>query len=215
MLRSLIIGSVLAVSACGSQGSPTTPSANIVEVSGTPNPALQTATMVHFTFTGDVPTSSMQRWDFGDGATVTNTGSPGVDVSHVYDTPGMFTVRLTITNSGRTQATKETTITVKTLTGLWKVSINPTSFGLNGALYDFVQSGATFTGRFLSPPGGTVAGVVRNVDPHVTFMHNAIIGSTPSGWTFTLANGNPSADILQGVFNGLGFTNTPMELTRQ
>jgi hypothetical protein len=30
-----------------------------------------------------------------------------------------------------------------------------------------------------------------------------------------LMNGNPSADILQGVFNGLGFTNTPMTLTRQ
>jgi hypothetical protein len=50
---------------------------------------------VSFTDASSVPGASAWRWDFGDGA-VSNERNP----VHVYESPGSFDVRLTVTGSG-------------------------------------------------------------------------------------------------------------------
>jgi|GEM_PF-1167947 len=49
-------------------------------------------------------------WDFGDGSTESNTGSPGA-ITHEYDEPGTYTVILTLYNEcGQTQVTRVVTV---------------------------------------------------------------------------------------------------------
>ena len=48
-------------------------------------------------------------WDFGDGETLTTTGS---QVTHYYDTAGVYTVTLTITNSCGNTGTYSNNVTV-------------------------------------------------------------------------------------------------------
>jgi hypothetical protein len=111
---------------CLSCSSSTGPTASVIitEVSAFPDPALQTATTLHYGFTGEVPGrvggSSTRVWDFGDGTTGTERGGEMTEgVGHVYNSPGVFTIRLTITTSEGGRASKEGTLTVKTLTGRW------------------------------------------------------------------------------------------------
>ncbi len=145
-------------------------------------------------------------WEFGDGTsqtvTVIDNGGPPTDVTHVYASTGTFTVRLTITNYQGTQTTGQTSITVKNLTGRWRL-------GTTANFYDFVQSGNTFTGTFSGAPPRTITGIIQSSNPPVSFTETFVSGGTTIVNTYT-SHQNVGADTITGVLN-----NTTTALTRQ
>jgi PKD repeat protein len=96
----------LGLSIIAAMASVSAPSASFT--ASTPNPAAHS--LVLFT---DTSSGSPTRWswDFGDGGTSTEQNS-----SHVYTSPGSFTVHLTATNaSGPSSATMNVTVTAETV----------------------------------------------------------------------------------------------------
>ena len=187
-----------------------TPAPIITSVSASPDLALQGATTVRYFFGGEVAgkenTSWKQLWEFGDGnsqtVTVIDNGGPIPDVTHVYSGAGTFTVRLTITNHQGTQTTGQTSITVKNLTGRWRL-------GTTANFYDFVQSGSTFTGTFSAAPPRTITGIIQSSNPPISFTETFVSGGTTIVNTYT-SHQNVGADTITGVLN-----NTTTALTRQ
>jgi hypothetical protein len=187
-----------------------TPAPIITSVSASPDLALQVATTVRYFFGGEVAgkenTSWKQLWEFGDGTsqtvTVIDNGGPLPDVTHVYTGAGTFTVRLTVTNHQGTQATGQTSITVKNLTGRWRL-------GTTANFYDFVQSGNTFTGTFSGAPPRTITGIIQSSNPPISFTETFVSGGTTTVNTYT-SHQNVGGDTITGVLN-----NTTTALTRQ
>ena len=186
------------------------PAPIITSVFAFPEPALLGATTVRYGFSGEVSgktnTKWTQFWEFGDGTnqtvTVIDNGGPPTDVLHVYASTGTFTVRLTITNYQGTQTTGQTSITVKNLTGRWRL-------GTTANFYDFVQSGNTFTGTFSGAPPRTITGIIQSSDPPVSFTETFVTGGTTVVNTYR-SHQNISADVITGFLNG-----TTTNLTRQ
>ncbi|AOT03012.1 PKD domain-containing protein [Arthrobacter sp. U41] len=151
---------------------------------GTPPPPGDTAPVASFTASptsGTVPLTvnftdtstgspTSWAWDFGDGGTAT-TQNP----SHVYDTAGSYTAKLTATNSaGATSSTKT-------------ITVNPasTSPGIN-ARSSTTAFSATATGTVsLAAPAGRTAGDVLVAS--FTADKNPTV-AVPAGWT-AIVNG--------------------------
>jgi len=94
-------------------------------------------------------------WDFGDG----QKGFAGQNVTHVFDTAGVFTVVVTIRNAGGASATSNGTVTARSLTGTWG-DVDPL------VRFELTQSGSSLSGRRLAGGGyvrvGSVSGTVTN-----------------------------------------------------
>jgi PKD repeat protein len=200
--------------ACAGVGGSSSPPV-ITEVMASPNPALQLGSTVDFDFTGEVEgktgTSWTQTWETGDGTTKNvsiRDGDPHPRVTHVYTSPGTFTVRLTITNYENKSTSRDTTITVKNLTGRWAV-------GATGTFVDLVQSGTTLTGTFSAAPGSTISGALQQSHPRVMFTATHTVSGQPIATTFTSNDFSQAGDVIIGVLNGGGFTNTAAQLRRQ
>jgi PKD repeat protein len=205
---------ILMQAACGGLGGSSSPPV-ITEVSASPNPALQLASTVDFNFTGEVEgktgTSWTQTWETGDGTTRNvsiRDGDAPARVTHVYTSPGVFTVRLTVTNHENESTSRDTTITVKNLTGRWAV-------GATGTFVDLVQSGTTLTGTFSAAPGSTISGALQQSHPRVMFTASHTVNGQPVATTFTSNDFSQAGDVIIGVLNGAGFNNTAAQLRRQ
>lgn len=82
---------------------------------------------------------TINKWDFGDGQK-----ESGVNPVHVYDTPGIYTVRLTSTNAEGKTSVDSVKIEV---TGNSSISSIPASFSPNG---DGINDILTFKSKFIA-----------------------------------------------------------------
>ena len=166
LLTSVLI--VLAASACtsssGSSGSPAGPSvatpappgptpnrAPVIDtVTASPPVGLQASTTVTFSANAsDADGDPLQyQWTFGDGGTASDQ-----TVSHLYQTGGPMTVSVAVSDT-KTTTTKETSISIVNLSGVWWSPDPCGSAGsgsvpcasLQGYYFTLSQTGATITG---------------------------------------------------------------------
>jgi hypothetical protein len=147
-------------------------------------------------------------WDFGDGATSTQQ-SP----THVYNSAGSFTAKLTV-NDGKASATSQTTVVVKSLSGVWRATVVGSVFGEITDTFTLTQSGQSVSGSAVSTagPASTVTGgSIKATSPRVTFT------VTTTGFVPFVFTGDPAPDVntIVGVYNGSGYSNTSVTMTRQ
>ncbi len=150
-------------------------------------------------------------WDFGDGGTAT-----GTTATHVFNSGGTFTVRLTVSD-GKASASTTTTATVTTLNGAW-YSTSTAWAGLVGDTYTLSQNGANVTGSnsYVSSGQNTTGSV--SVPLHVTLTVNYGYFN----YTFT-ATVSSDLRTMTGTVSGTylispylyTLTNVPMTLTKQ
>lgn len=183
---------------CGSPASPTPPSPPVTptppagrntppvlsKVTASPSSGLKAASTIAFSAqASDAENDALTyAWEFGDGASATSLAP-----THVYDTEGIFTVKLTVSD-GTAAASDQATVTIKNLTGLWSTrscSIDYPSLCSNNYMryFSLTQSGSTvsgteFTESFGAQPGGNfptpgtvinpLSGSVSTTSPQVT-----------------------------------------------
>jgi PKD repeat protein len=174
---------------------------SIDSISASPSTGLQSATQIRFSAAG-VGSGSSLSWDFGDGSTSSDRAP-----THVYNTTGTFSVKCTVSGSSVT-----TSVTIKSLTGTWQGNlIDP----VQGAILEtlvFTQSGPSISGTMSDVYGpGTLDGTVSTTAPLVR-VTIAQQGFNPFNYT---ADPNAEVNMLNGVVNGSGFNNAPLNLTRR
>jgi PKD domain-containing protein len=212
--RRVVVAGMIGLTGMACKGSPSSPGPVVSAVSAFPNVGLQGATTITYLYSGETSgttsgSDARALWDFGDGATATvvvatsaaSAASPPGFATHVYNTAGTFTVRVTVTDSANKSASNQTTVTVKSMSGRW-------TLGTTSGSYDLTQTGTVIAGTFNAPATArTVSGTVKAASPIVTFTDSI-------GLTFS---GDPSADIntVTGVLNGGGLQNQPAGITRQ
>ena len=157
----------------------------VTAVSAVPNLGLQAATVIQFSAEAPDPDNDplTYAWDFGDSSTGT-----GASQTHVYNTSGTFTVRVTSTDSKQATASSQTTVTIKSLTGRWGcfTCSTPTT-----VYYQLTQTGATVTGTYFFPDIQlAVTGRVQTASPQISLAYTC----TGQGCPFSFA-GNPGADF--------------------
>jgi hypothetical protein len=156
MQRMLVLAAAaILVSACGGGSKPSAPTnpspgpsvpqnrAPSVTATGSPAFGIDSLTQFVFRANGSDPDGDpvTYRWTLSDGSS-----GDGMEILRVY--VGGGTVNATVTASdGRMSATAQTSITVGSMTGKWR--LNPTLYP--GWLWDFnlKQTGATITGTFV------------------------------------------------------------------
>ena len=187
----------------------------VAGVTASPSTALQNATSVSFSVQANDPDGDplTYSWDFGDGASAT-----GQTATHVYTTSGSFTVKATARDE-KNSSNGQTTVTVRDLSGAWAATTVGSVFGDITEVYALTQTGTSVAGSVSAaagasgtfPAGSVSSGSLRDGSPRVTFTV-AHTGFTP--YTFT---GNPDPDVntLVGVFNGSGYSNQPVTVTRR
>lgn len=182
----------------------------ITGIVGSPATGLQSSTPIAFSAAANDESGDplSYAWEFGDGGTSTE-----VAPAHVYNAAGTFTVRLTVSDS-RSSAERETTVTVKSLSGTWTGQDTQFNYAESFAL---TQSGATVTGTLSALPAdagccGSVSGAVSTGSPRVSLT--VVINGRNVTFTFS---GEPGLDgnTLIGFYNGAGYVNLPIALTRR
>jgi hypothetical protein len=141
-------GAGIAVATSGGSDAATPPAPpSISGVSASPAIGLQSATSFAFTASVSAQGSPAYTWDFGDGSTA---NSPSA--AHTYQNSGTYVVRLTVSNGSQSD-TRDTSITVRSVTGRWAGTWRCTEpdavcqGGLDVAVsMDVVQSGAGISG---------------------------------------------------------------------
>jgi PKD repeat protein len=182
---------------------------------------VQAASTITFTAQATDPENAAltYTWDFGDGS----AGS-GQSTTHVYASSGTFTARVTV-NDGQASGSSQTTVTIKSLTGVWRSA----PFLALGVVGDwtatFSQSGTALTGTFspTAPPErfagavGTLSdGRVTTTSPRIVFtvtVRTPAFELLPSVYT---CDPGSTADTLACILDfASGVSNVPVTLTRQ
>jgi len=188
---------------------------SVGSVTASPTTALQNATSISFSVQANDPDGDAltYSWDFGDGASAT-----GQTATHLYTTSGSFTVRATARDE-KSSADGQTTVTVRNLSGTWAATTIGSVFGDITEVYTLSQTGTSVAGSVsatsgasgIFPTGPVSNGSVRDTSPRITFTVTHT-GFVP--YTFT---GDPGPDVntLVGVFNGSGYSNQPVTVTRR
>ena len=111
------------------------------------------ATTLTFSASGSDPDGDAltYNWQFGDGGSAT-----GQTATHIYQRAGTFTVAMTVTDGRGGSGSASTTVTARSLTGLWKSEAR-------GWNYELEQSGGTLGGRVLG-----FRNVIYSPDPALT-----------------------------------------------
>jgi hypothetical protein len=140
------------------------------------------------------PLTADYQWDFGDPKTQFNTMT-GFNASHVYDTPGTYTIKLTVTNQdgGVASATQQVTIAASTRTQFYVDSVHGSdnNAGTENAPFQSFAKAVTMIGNnteILFHAGekfDVLTGVEINAE-------NVVIGSYGSG-------ANPVLNRIKGV----------------
>ena len=150
-------------------------------------------------------------WDFGDGTT--GTGSP---VTHVFDSPGMFMVTLTVSD-GEREATTTGSVTVNPdLSDTWTGTA-----GGDDVTLMIRQDKEFFDGPFVfRNPGGSFPGVIR--DGHIDGSNNYVCPCDVTipfdfdafGTTTCDGNVNASVTTISCTMTGLGFGGEVLTVNR-
>ena len=188
---------------------------SIGSVTASPTVALQNVSSVSFSVQATDPDGDAltYSWDFGDGASAT-----GQTATHLYTTSGTFTVKATARDA-KGSSDGQTTVTVRNLSGTWSATTVGSVFGDITETYTLSQSGTSVAGSVSAttgasgtfPAGPVSNGSLRDASPRVTFT---VTHTNFNPYTFT---GDPGPDVntLVGVFNGSGYSNQPVTVTRR
>lgn len=149
--------------------------------------------------------------EFGDGATATIPMPPGPDIlqrtQHVYQAPGTYRARATLTDAWDRSASAEGTVTIKTLTGRWNV-------GSTGSFFSLTQNGTSIGGSFTAASGqgsGVVSGVAN-----AQGLGTITLTVAPVAGPATTFRGSPdrNGDVIAGQLT-VGSATTNVQLVRQ
>jgi hypothetical protein len=173
-------------------------------VTATPATGLMAGTAIAFAaaVNDDDGDSLTYTWDFNDGSSPSGGASP----THVYNTANTFTAKVTVSD-GRREVSGTTPVTIKTLAGTWRGTLNGTP-----ETFVFTQSAGTVGGTFSDAFGsGTLAGTVTTTAPRIR------VTMTQPSFPAIVYTADSTTDVntLNGVVNGGSFVGTPMTLTRQ
>jgi PKD repeat protein len=179
-------------------------SVSVQDITATPAIGLMAATTIQFEANVQGTPSTFQ-WSFGDGAT-----GNGASVSHVYQATGVFTARLTATDGDGNTSTKETTVTIKSLTGRWSCLGCPTP---TVNVYTLTQSGSSFSGTYLAYPTNDVlpvGGNVKSTSPMVTFTFMCPPNPGANSVCGGVISGDPDAAVDRLIVTYTPFGGTPL-----
>jgi PKD domain-containing protein len=141
---------------------------------------------------GGVPPYTV-TWAFGDGA-----AGAGSIATHVYPAPGTFTATATVADSRGVSAQATTTVSVRSVTGQWKIRFNN---GLGDEAVDLVQAGAAITATVNDTNNlfglGAGAGTVSN--PRAIAVNLTFGAGTPTAFAASLIG---SVDATVTEWNG-------------
>lgn len=153
------------------------------------------------------PCGHKQTYDWGDGVVVSFDGrcgsgqTPPTDQinGHVYQTAGTFTIRMTIADDLNREATAETSVTVKSMSGRW-------SLGATGNFYDLVQIAETLQGTFTTASGAGSGSVSGSITPEKPGIPNLLLrvlapssGSPSTYSSTTLLQAGPARDTVDAL----------------
>lgn len=135
-------------------------------------------------------------WNFGDG---TGPGA-GTGTSHVFNSPGTFTVIATVTDASGQIARDQATVSVKSVTGTWDVAV--TSGGVSNHALNLTQTQSQVLanlslaaatqvrsgiGSVSNPRGMVVAGLeVQQAGTTVSYTYNGVFDGAINKWEGTL-----------------------------
>jgi PKD domain-containing protein/PEGA domain-containing protein len=164
-------------------------------VIASPAVGLQSGTAIAFASQGASVESGQPleySWEFGDGITAS-----GALVTHVYETSGTFTARLTVTAGKKSATVVSSPVTIRSVTGAWRGTLAAVN-----TMLTLAQSGASITGSYQeSGVTGTVVGTVRATAPRI----NLTI-STPAYSATYAADPDTAVDVLTGTYREQGLT---------
>lgn len=179
---------------CGGGDNPGEPS----RVNGNPTTSLTVsesqplmgATSVSFAATGSDPDGDplSYSWNFGDGDTAT-----GAAVAHTFGAAGTFSVVVTVTDGKGGSATANTSVTARSLAGIWTSQARAWNF-------EILHAGGRIAGRLLGfkgvnlDPQPTLSGTVKS--PRVVEF------DVPGGLSF-VGTVNPGATQMTGTLSEL------------
>jgi len=141
---------------------------------------------------GGVPPYSV-TWTFGDGQ-----AGAGNIVTHVFAAPGTFTATATVADSRGLSAQTTTNVSVRTVTGEWKIRF---ANGLGDEAVNLLQAGAAVTATVNDTNNlfglGTGAGTVSN--PRALAVNLTFGAGTPTAFSASLIG---SLDATVTEWNG-------------
>lgn len=161
-----------------------------------PSIGLQAATPITFASQGAGGGSGTltYTWNFGDGTTAT-----GPLVTHVYNTSGVFTVKLDVSDGKKSAAAAAASVTIRSLAGAWRGTLA----GALGVTLMLTQNGSVLTGAYTDQAAsGPVTGSVRPASPRVN------LAISPTGFAPASYAADPTADVntLTGTYRQQGLT---------
>lgn len=135
--------------------------------------------------------------DFGDGTTISHPMNfdapvaPDMD-THVYQSTGTFTVRVTLTDAWDRAASQQGSVTITSLTGRWNV-------GTTGSYFTLTQQGTALSGTLTSTSAESCGSLTGSVRPMV-------LGNNAGNVTFAVTAPCPD---FNSSFTGSTVFNTP------
>ena len=172
---SALIALVLSA-ACGNASSPAGPSGDLpLTVAGLTvfnRAGLQSSTVFAFVayVSGAQAGPVTYNWDFGDGATAT-----GAAVSHVYDTTGPFVVTV-VAGDGVSQASRETSVSVKDLSGTWVWQHTPGLGNPSSSTLMITQRDSMLEATYIAEFNGSIG---------VPLTFTGFVSTTPPAFTLS------------------------------
>jgi PKD repeat protein len=161
----------------------------------------------HFDGAASRPQLGIERyqWDFGDGAT-----AESATADHVYDQPGTYTAKLTVTADGKT-ATDTAVVTVTPVPTESGLTVTVTSDNAPAAGADLVVIDAAGQ-RFSATTDATGKGHLHGLPdgPYTVYVWKD--GYTPTSVQATVTNdtGSANVDLKRGEVATSTVTSTPM-----
>lgn len=181
----------LALTACGGDGSsPASPSGGgnrppTVTIGVSSTAALVSVSSLTFSASASDPDgdSLTYQWDFGDGSSAS-----GQTVRKTYDRAGAYQATVRVTDSRGASGSSSTSITAKSLDGLWEDASQ--GYGVKMS-----QSGSTFTGRTVFSIRNLTGSTKGSVNANLEVQYSTNYGFATDSFSGRL---DPGLDNISG-----------------